>query len=297
MNQSTTKNTVLCFGEVLWDCLPRGLFMGGAPINVAYHVQQFQDFSGFPVTAVGGDFLGREILRRLKFLGLETAGIHVDSQRPTGAVIVELSQQGNASYQFLENSAWDNIEVTPDNLPAPESVAAIVYGTLAFREERNRGHFDRLIKRYPDSIKVLDVNFRPPYDDLHRTRDLAQHAGLIKLNHDELARLTESTESNSDMQQQARKLSAEYGGKSICVTAGSSGAGFLDAGRDEWHLEQGREVQVVDTVGAGDSFLAAFLVNRLKGNGASEALRMACRLGEYVAGCDGATPEHPDKLD
>jgi fructokinase len=135
--QGMSATTVICFGEVLWDCLPKGLFAGGAPINVAYHLRQF-GINSLPLTAVGKDFLGREMLRR--FGGWElSAELVSEVDQPTGAVIAELDSAGVASYTFLDDVAWDHIPLTEQIMEQAPSADAIVFGTLAQRSEGNAG--------------------------------------------------------------------------------------------------------------------------------------------------------------
>jgi fructokinase len=279
-----SSEPVLCVGEVLWDCLPRGLFLGGAPLNVAYHLHNLGRPSA-PVSAVGGDFLGAEILRRLASWDLPCDFVpQVD--KPTGVVQVELID-GQPSYQIVDDVAWDAIPSSPALLEAAEQAPALVFGSLASRHAANRQVIGELIERCP-GITVLDVNLRSPHDDLDLVRDFGAHSRLIKLNHEELGRLA----SGDDNESRARALREEFGCERICVTAGASGAGLLDG--TQWHWEPGRSVQVKDTVGAGDSFMAALLDGLLAGAPIPVVLRRAARLAEFVASSDGATPDHAD---
>ena len=288
------EKTIVCFGEVLWDCLPKGLFLGGAPVNVAYHVQQFDGFQGFALTAVGDDFLGKEILRRMDALGLTTDGVTIDRERATGAVIVDLTSGGNAGYRFLEDVAWDNIGIPETRMPGAGQVAALVYGTLAFRNPQNRDTFDYILSRYRDTYKICDLNLRIPYGGVGIAMEMGKRADMVKLNHEELGMLLgEGVGDVGGMEDQSRRLSGLFGDVKICVTAGANGAGYLDGLRGEWYWGSSRPIKVLDTVGAGDSFLATFIVHMERGAGIRESLQKACRMGEYVAGCDGATPRHP----
>lgn len=265
-------------------------------MNVAYHVQQFDGFRGFALTAVGDDFLGQEILRRMDALGLTTEGVAIHKERATGAVIVDLSSKGNAGYRFLEDVAWDSIRIPEGKMPVAEEVAALVYGTLAFRNPENRHTFDILLSKYKDVNKVCDLNLRAPYGGVGIAMEMGKRADMVKLNHEELATLLGESVAEEDvgtMEDQSRRLSRLFGDVKICLTAGAEGAGYLDGLKGEWHWESSRPVKVLDTVGAGDSFLATFIVNMERGAGIRESLQKACRMGEYVAGCDGATPRHP----
>jgi len=280
---------VLCFGEILWDSLPDGLHAGGAPFNVAYHLHQL----GQPVhivSAVGRDFLGDELLRRLKHWELATAGVTRHADRPTGYVRAALAAGGDAHYEIGTNVAWDRIELPSGTRQAAATTRAIVFGSLAQRSPVNRKALERLLAALPaDSLRIFDVNLRPPHDDLDLVRSLARHATMLKLNAAEAERLTGGAP--GDEEARARVLAAETGCALVCVTAGARGAGLLRAGR--WHWELGRPVAVVDTVGAGDAFLAALIFHSLRGRLAEEEiLARACRLGEWVAGRRGATPTY-----
>jgi fructokinase len=280
---------VICFGEILWDILPDGLHPGGAPFNVAYHLQRL----GRPVrlvSAVGRDVLGDELLRRLGHWGLPTGGVARSADRPTGYVRAALTPGGDARYEIAGDVAWDRIEVGADTLAAAAGARAVVFGSLAQRSAANRDALDRLLAALPAGApRVFDVNLRPPHDDLARVLALARQATVLKLNAEEAARLAGGAP--GDEEARARVLAADTGCPLVCLTAGARGAGLLRAGR--WHWEPGRPVAVEDTVGAGDAFLAALVTRLLDGRLADgEMLARACRLGEWVAAHRGATPAY-----
>lgn len=284
---STT--TVICFGEVLWDCLPKGIFAGGAPINVAYHLRRF-GIDAVPVTAVGNDFLGGEMLRRFRYWDLPPEfAAQVD--KPTGAVVAELDDDGVATYTFLEDVAWDHIPVNDDLLDKATSAQAIVFGTLAQRSESNRRRLAALREAAADAAHVYDVNLRPPYDSPELVWELSKGCHLIKLNDDELRKLLGISDESADLEQAARQFADRTGCGHICVTAGKRGAGLL---RDSaWHWDPPQPIAVKDTVGAGDSFLAALLHGWLLADlPPADGLHRAARVAEYVATRDGATPSY-----
>jgi fructokinase len=171
---------------------------------------------------------------------------------------------------------------------------ALVHGSLALRSTLNCASLDRLCAVMPaDAWRVFDVNLRPPHDDLALVRERANGASLLKLNSDEAARLTrdESTATPDSEEAMARALSKAHSCARVCITCGERGAGLLHEGA--WHWEPGRDVEVVDTVGAGDAFLARLLSELLAGGKApAEALASACRHGEWVAAQSGATPAY-----
>lgn len=280
---------VLCFGEILWDSLPQGLFPGGAPVNVAYHLKQL-GLNAVPVTAVGGDFLGDELLRRLARWGMPVDCV-ARNVKPTGAVLVQLDEAGVPRFQILKDVAWDEIEVGDAVTPLATHAAAIIYGTLAQRCEHNRRQLARLMDSSPNARRIFDVNLRPPFDSRELVAALAARAQVIKLNHDELHKLTDERYALEQFEPAARAFSEQTCCGTVCVTAGALGAGLLMG--DRWHWADARPVVVKDTVGAGDAFLASLTSSLLAGNVPPPTmLERACRLAEFVASQEGATPAY-----
>jgi fructokinase len=285
--------TVVCFGEVLWDFLPDGLFPGGAPFNVGYHLHR-HGLRVHLASAVGRDLLGDELLRRLKHWGIDAVGVARHQGLPTGYVRAELSATGDAHYEIAPSVAWDQIATGEDTILATHDARALVFGSLAQRSTFNRAALERLLAVLPDAaLRVFDVNLRPPHDDLALVLDLARRATLLKLNKAEAARLCDDSAGFGQEEAHARQLADQTGCQLVCITAAEHGAGLLHAGH--WRWEPGRPVAVVDTVGAGDSFLASLVASLLRGDlPAAEILARACRLGEWVATQRGATPTYRD---
>lgn len=282
---------VLCFGEILWDCLPRGLFPGGAPINVAYHLQKL-GVTAYPVTAVGADFLGQELIRRLKQWGLDPRFVNVLPGKQTGVVRAHIEPDRSAKYEIVEDVAWDWIEPDEEVFEMAERGASLLFGTLAQRSEHNRKQLSAVLEKVDGGLRIYDVNLRPPFDDASLIKHLAGNADLIKLNDEELEVVTHGLFPTLPLDKAAREYAAQVGCERLCITAGARGAALLEGGR--WHWVDGRPVVVRDTVGAGDSFLAALihgLVGPIKRT-PLEILTRACRLGEFIASSDGATPHY-----
>lgn len=279
---------MVCFGEVLWDCLPRGLFLGGAPINVAWHLCR-QGVRALPITAVGRDFLGAEAQRRLSSGGLDLRFLTRTPHRPTGTVEATLDARGVPAFRILRGVAWDHIDSRPA-LRGATAPAALIYGTLALREKSNRRSLTALLRAWPAAWRVVDLNLRPPFDTAAAIEAALAEAQLLKLNDHELARIAGHHRSTpAGLEQASRRIAARHGIPRICVTAGARGAGLLWDG--DWYWENARPVAVRDTIGAGDAFLAGLLAARLGRNLSSHrALAHACRLGEFVATRDGAMP-------
>lgn len=280
---------VVCFGEILWDSLPRGLFPGGAPMNVAYHLKQL-GVTPLPVTAVGRDQLGDELLRRLKTWDVDNTGVSVNSAKATGMARVSLVD-GSPKFEIVEDVAWDWIEVVPQILDRASECAAIVFGSLAQRSENNCRQLAALLDRSASTLKVFDVNLRAPYDSAAVVWALAKRADLVKLSDSELNQLLDKKFAAREFETGVREFSQRTGVQKVCLTAGGDGAGLLLG--DKWIWEQPNPVTIRDTVGAGDSFLAGLLSGLLRASEPpAEILRRACRLAEFVVTQDGATPSY-----
>jgi fructokinase len=287
-----TRPLALCFGEILWDFLPDGLFLGGASLNAAYHMHR-HGVDARVVSAVGRDVLGDELLRRCANWGLPTDGIARLENLPTGHVRVEIGANGDARFDIVRNVAWDKIPAGDANLRAAAQAGAFIFGSLAQRSLQNSTTLDRLLAALPKhALRVFDANLRPPYDDLELVRRLARKATVWKVNATEAARLAgNETETPGREETHARLLAEMSGCGFVVVTAGARGAGLLRDGR--WLWEPGRPMQVADTVGAGDAFVASLAAHLLHGKMPDEEiLSRACRLGEWVASQRGATPAY-----
>lgn len=293
MDARPLPEPILCFGEILWDLLPHGAFAGGAPFNVACHLRQL----GVPVrmiSAVGTDERGDELRRLAKERGLALDGLARLPGWATGTVTAEIGPTGDARYTIHEDVAWDHIPVTEAIEATARGARGVVFGSLALRSADNERALERLLDALPENAwRVFDVNLRPPFDDLGRVRQLARWANLLKLNTEEAGRMAGAAGERPGAEEaDARALALETGVPLVCVTAGARGAGLLRGSR--WVWEPARPVAVVDTVGAGDAFLAALLAGLLQGGKDDrELVAAACRRGEWVASRPGACPEPP----
>ena len=289
MNEAVQPE-VVCFGEILWDLLPGGRSLGGAPANAAFHFGQLGVRAAL-ASSVGRDAQGDALLVRARQLGLAMDFIGCDPVRPTGSVRVDVDSTGQPHYRIATDVAWDWIVLTPALVCAAVDARAVVYGSLALRGNSNRRALDRLLAVAPAAaLRVFDVNLRAPHDDLTLVSQWACRANLIKTNLDEARRLS----GEDSAERCARVLAQEAACPAVCVTDGARGAGLL--WRDVWHWEPGHPVEVRDTVGCGDAFLAALVAGLLRGHSPPQALAAATRLGEFVATQPGATPVHPPDL-
>lgn len=289
---------ILCFGEVLWDRFaPNTLLPGGAPVNVAYHLTRHR-WQAIPVTAVGADDLGADLQQQFQKWRLDSRFVSTIKAKQTGVVDITLQPDGSASYRIAEDVAWDWIETASPLLALARSCAAVVFGTLAARFAHNREKLALLLLAAENACKVYDVNLRPPYDDHQLVWELARRASLVKLNSAELLALTDR-KSDDDLRAGAAEFAEKTHCRRVCVTAGARGAGLLINGA--WHWVEARPVVARDTVGAGDAFLAALIDGLLRNNEAEDAiprvLAQACRVGEFVAASDGATPHYEISTD
>lgn len=285
---------ILCVGEILWDALPEGLFLGGAPFNVTRHLHAL----GKPVafaSRVGDDQLGREARRRLRAQGLDAALVQTDDKLPTGFVRVALdADTGEPDYEIVEPAAWDAIARTDALERRAERAAALVYGSLAQRATPSRQTIQHLWQT--DALCVFDVNLRPPYDDRAVVEPSLEAADVVKLNDTELDRLRAWFGLAEGAEEAMADLADAFGCRVVCVTWGGDGARLWNDGTC-WH-HPGYDVEVEDAVGAGDAFLSALLAGLLAGRTGPGLLVLANRLGAYTAAHAGARPTYEvDSLD
>lgn len=278
---------VLCVGEVLWDLLPSGPKAGGAPMNVATHMRKFgidADFAG----RVGDDKLGNELKDFISRSGLSTNLIQTDYERPTSTVVVELCENNQVKFEIVDNVAWDGFEASDDIKAAAHKADVIIYGTLASRHSFARENILSLLEN--SSLKLIDVNLRPPFNTREVAEILLRKADIAKLNDDEL-RVIGGWHGKKPVEKDLAKwFSEEYNCKMVCITRGANGAIIYDGRNFSEH--PGYKVNVVDTVGSGDAFLAGFLAKYLSGLAIGEALDFACATGAFVASKAGATPDY-----
>jgi fructokinase len=282
---------ILCVGEVLWDALPDGLFLGGAPFNVACHLQALGARVAF-ASRVGDDRLGAEVVRRMQARGLDPALVQTDPALPTGFVQVELGTTGDADYEILEPAAWDAIAPTAALDECAGAAAAIVFGSLAQRAPTSRKTIRRLCERggAAGALRVFDINLRAPFVERPAIEASLRAADVVKLNEDELGVLREWFGLPADPEPALAGLAEAVGARAVCMTCGSEGAWLWTA--DGCRHHPGYDVAVADTVGAGDAFLAALLRGLLGGQQGEDLLDLANRLGAYVASRSGALPAY-----
>ncbi|MDP3680004.1 MAG: carbohydrate kinase [Flavobacterium sp.] len=290
MNAKYTLSAV-CFGEVLWDIFPTHKKIGGAPLNVALRMNSF-GVETTMISRVGADENGEDILSFLSSQEITTDLIQVTKEYKTGAVHVMINEKGNASYDILYPSAWDKIVETEIMDKVISEADVFVFGSLICRDEVSRSTLYHLLEKA--KYKVLDANLRAPYYTKEVLNELMLKADFIKLNDEELYEISQQLESPYNSFEQNIKFIAEKTNtKQVCVTKGAFGAVLYY--NDKFYYNSGYFIKVVDTVGAGDSFLASLLIRLLRGKSPQKALNYACAVGALVAGEEGANPKINEK--
>ncbi|MFV8325912.1 carbohydrate kinase family protein [Flavobacterium sp. ZS1P14] len=284
--------TAVCFGEVLWDIFPAHKKIGGAPLNVALRMNSM-GVETTMISRVGDDENGKNILSFLNDQELTTDLIQITEEYKTGAVHVMINEKGNASYDILYPSAWDKIIETEMMEKVTAEADVFVFGSLACRDEVTRTTLNKLLGKA--KYKIFDVNLRAPYYTTDVLNELMLKADFIKLNDEELRDISSELGSPYNSFEQNIKFIAEKTNtKQVCVTKGEFGAVLYY--NDKFYYNSGYFIKVVDTVGAGDSFLASLIVRLLRGKSPQKSLNYACAIGALVAGQEGANPKISEKV-
>ncbi|MEP2936074.1 MAG: carbohydrate kinase [Gilvibacter sp.] len=285
----TNTPSFVCFGEILWDVFPTEQYLGGAPLNVALRLASLcGNDSVSIISALGKDTLGNSALAQIEKTRLETAHIQINNH-PTGNVKVTLSEDGNASYQIAHEVAWDYIIEAPAAFDAVRTDSLLVFGSLAARSERSNTTLNRLIEAA--NFKVFDVNLRTPYYTWEQIFGLLKQSDFVKMNDEELAWICEQLQiSEPTLEAQLKALQASIKTTYLCVTLGAEGACLQYD--DKCVKVPGVPAKVVDTVGAGDSFLATLLWALFyRQFDVKTSLFYACAMGSLVASRAGANPK------
>lgn len=291
---ASRKFRCIGLGEVLWDLLPAGKQLGGAPANFAYHAHAL-GAEALVVSRVGNDVLGREILDRLRGLGLRTDGITADSFKPTGTVSVALDAHGTPTFAIHENVAWDFLEAGKEVLDEASRADAVCFGTLGQRNAVARAAVRAVLQATPPSaLRVLDINLRQHFWSRELIMESLELADVLKLNNEELpvvARLAGLTGEESGLM---RQLAGRFELQAVALTKGAQGSSLLVG--SELVSRPGSKLDIVDTVGAGDSYTAALALGMLAGHAADQIIQFAHRVADYVCTQAGATPPLPEPM-
>lgn len=288
------KFKLVGIGELLWDLLPGGRQLGGAPANFAYHASALGAEARL-VSRVGRDDLGRDALGRLQELGVATESIELDQSLPTGTVSVELAADGQPHYQIHANVAWDAIHGDSAGRLAVASADAVCFGSLGQRSERSRVTIQSLVAAAPShALRVFDINLRQNFFSSRLINESLAFATVLKVNETELPRLAELLDLTGDERSQIRQLADRSRLRVLAYTRGGCGSLLFSEGR--WSDHPGTETNVVDTIGAGDSFTAAMTLGLLAGWDLDRINDNANRIAAFVCSRAGATPELPERL-
>lgn len=283
--------TAVSFGEVLWDLFPTHKKIGGAPLNVALRMNSLGVDSTI-ISRVGNDVDGDEIISFINDQNVSSDAIQVGEDYKTGVVNVMINEKGNASYDILYPSSWDKIVLTNSMEDIVSKSDAFIFGSLICRDEVSRSTLYSLLSKA--KYKILDINLRAPYYTTEVLIELMTNADFIKLNDEELHEISQKLESPYNSFEQNIKFIAEKTNtKHVCVTKGAFGAVLYY--NNKFYYNSGYFIKVVDTVGAGDSFLASLIVRLLRGKSPQKSLNYACAVGALVAGHEGANPKISDK--
>ncbi len=276
-------------GEVLWDLLPQGKQLGGAPANFAY-MAALLGHRGVVTGSAGRDTLGDELRQKLDELGLDASLLQLDPAHATGTVKVHLDAEGQPTYEITEGVAWDFLEWTPNWRQLAATAGVICFGTLAQRSPQSRATIQEFLAAAPKaSLRIFDVNLRQQFFSADMLSKSLRLANVAKLNDQELPAVMHELGLRFDGEESsAERLRRTFGLKLVCVTRGNKGSLLVsESGRDE---HPGFPVRVVDSVGAGDAFTAALAHHLLKDSSLRTTNEAANRMGAWVASQSGATP-------
>ncbi len=287
------KNIIVGLGEALWDCLPEGRKIGGAPANFAYHSSQFGN-EAWAVSAVGNDALGEETVAVLKEKGLNLIMPKVDF--PTGTVEVTLDEQGVATYDIREGSAWDNVPFTPEMEALAKRCDAVCFGSLAQRSEVTRETIYRFLNAVPsDCLRIFDINLRQHFYSKEIIQESLRRCNILKINDEELVLIGRMFGyPGLDIENKCWLIMGKYNLDMLVLTCGVNGSYVFSKGAMSF-LETPK-VEVADTVGAGDSFTGSFVASILGGMTIPEAHRVGVTVSAFVCTQNGAMPVIPKEL-
>lgn len=287
------NHIIVGLGEALWDCLPQGRQFGGAPANFAYQASQY-GWRGFVVSAIGNDPLGDEVLQVISSKGLEHSTPR--TSYPTGTVQITLDGAGVPAYHICENVAWDHIPWTAELEQLAGQTRAACFGTLACRSDESRTTIFRFLDTMPDTAeRVFDINLRQHYYSEEVIVQGLERATLLKLNDEEIEVMSRFFHLEGNMEAQCRTLLQRWSRlHTVILTCGVKGSYVFT--RSEASFRPTPQVEVADTVGAGDAFAACYVAQILNGKPVGEAHRRAVEASAYVCTQQGAMPVMPKSI-
>jgi len=285
----TSPALMIGLGEVLWDLLPTGRALGGAPANFAYMTNLLGD-QGIVASRVGDDDLGREACRVMQELGLSTAHVQCDRQHPTGIAGVIIDSAGQPTFTINESLSWDFLEWTESWEELSARADVVCFGSLAQRSPTSSATIERFLQNTPKkALRIFDVNLRQSFYSTAVLRRSLQYTDIVKLNDQELLRVTSLLGfDKGDEETLARRLLSKFNLRLVCVTRGARGSLLVSGGGTVEH--KGLSVKVADAVGAGDAFAACLAHHYVRGKSLEEISKSANRFASWIATQVGATP-------
>jgi len=289
------KRYIVGLGEALWDVLPEGKKLGGAPANFAYHAGQFLGMDNtLAVSALGEDKLAEETIDALKDHNLNYLMPRVPY--PTGTVQVTLTGDGIPTYDIKENVAWDNIPFTDEMLEIAKNARAVCFGSLAQRNVVSRDNIHKFLDATPDDcLKIFDINLRQQFYTKEVIQESLKRCNILKINDEELVLIGRMFGyPGLDIENKCWLILGKYNLDMLVLTCGTNGSYVFTPG--QMSFQETPKVEVADTVGAGDSFTGSFVGSILNGKPEPEAHKTAVQVSAFVCTQNGAMPIVPDRL-
>ena len=287
------KRLVVGLGEVLWDMLPEGRKIGGAPVNFAYHAGQF-GIDTMAVSAIGNDKLGEDTIAEMN--GKHLNHIFPSVPYPTGSVQVKLDEKGVPAYDIKENVAWDNIPFTNEIESVARNCQAVCFGSLAQRNAVSRNTIRKFIESTPGGcIRIFDINLRQNFYTSNVIHDSLELCNILKINDEEIMLVSRMFNyDSSNIENVCRTIMEDFSLEMVILTCGTKGSYIFTKGGVSFMPTP--KVNVADTVGAGDSFTGSFCAAILRGLPVAEAHKKAVEVSAYVCTQNGAMPEIPESM-
>lgn len=286
--QPNKNKVVFCFGEVLWDIFPSGTKAGGAPFNVAYNLRKM-GVDSRTISRIGDDELGRTLQTKIKNWGFSDNYLQIDKSQPTGTVHAHIDEDNEAHYDIVFPVAYDFIETTPELEKEVSEADAFVFGSLIARGETSRKTLFSLLE--VAKLKIFDINLREPYCDFNIIQALLHKTDIAKMNKAEMKRLLEHLNVPYTIEHDAiRFIQDHFKINEVLISKGSKGALYYN-GQDNY-FAPATAIEVADTVGSGDSFLAGFTSKRIYNASPKEIMERAVSLGAFITSYHGACPDY-----
>lgn len=279
---------VVCFGEVLWDIFPEGSRAGGAPFNAAYNIHKM-GINAKMLSRVGNDELGKKLTDQIESWGITTDYIQTDEKHPTSTVIAKIDEQNEATYEIINNVAWDYIELLDEHKDLVSNADAFVFGSLSARNPKTKETLLQLLEYA--KLKIFDVNFRPPFIDVELIKALLHKADIVKMNKAEMRQIIMFLgEEYKSENESAGFIQQYFNINEIILTKGSKGARYFIGNQNYGY--NAIPITIADTVGSGDAFLSGFISKRIKNESPDEIMKQAISLGAFITSKSGACPDY-----